>query len=369
MNLQRDLSPRRVLRLIALAVGLMVTALILSACTEQAEQAVADQSIRPARIFAVTADSPTVRHEFVGQVEAAQTIDMSFRVPGPLVELPVLEGQTIEAGALIAAIDATDYQLAHREARVQLELARQDLARKRQLLSERGISRSIVDDARALFDLRQVALEKARENLERTRLTAPFQAYVARRFTDNHVNVRVGDPVVRLMDLNELFVVINVPENLVATTTPERLISAEARFPFLPDRPFALSIRENRGESSAVAQTFEVTLAMARPAGLNILPGMTATVEITLSPPDADADIQIPTSALVSDAEKNYFVWIYDQQTQAISRQPVSIGPASGTGISVLSGLKSGDLIVASGASALQPGMKVRPLGEPVSGF
>lgn len=342
--------------------------LMLCACTEQAKPTVADQSVRPARIFAVTADSLMVQHEFVGQVEARQTIDVTFRVPGPLVDLPVLEGQTIPEGGLIAAIDDTDYVLAHREARVQLELAQQDLNRKRQLLSERGISRSLVDDAKALFDLRQVALEKARENLTRTRLTAPFQAYVARRFTDNHVNVRVGDPIVRLMDLNELYVVINIPENLVATTTPERLISAKARFPFLPEQPFDLTIRENRGESSAVAQTFEVTMAMARPDDLNILPGMTATVEVTLSSPNTGADIQIPTSALVSDPEKNYFVWLYDPDTQLVSRRTITIGPAAGAGITVLSGLISGDLIVASGASALQPGMKVRPLGEPGTG-
>ena len=39
-------------------------------------------------------------------------------------------------------------------------------------------------------------------------------------------------------------------------------------------------------------------------------------------------------------------------------------GPAAGDGISIRSGLKTGDLIVASGASALQPGMRVRPLGR-----
>ncbi len=347
-------------RLAALLSCVALTA--LAGCNQQVEQEVADQSVRPARIFTVTSDSLELKHEFVGQVEAAQTIDMTFRVPGPLVELPVLEGQTIEAGALIAAIDDTDYVLAHREARVQLDLARQDLNRKQQLLSERGISRSLVDDARALYDLRQVALEKAGENLARTRLTAPFQAYVARRFTDNHVNVRVGDPIVRLMDLNKLFVVMNIPENLVATTTPERLISAQARFPFLPEQPFDLAIHENRGESSAVAQTFEVTMIMERPADLNILPGMTATVEITLSSPDVGAGLQIPTSALVSDPEKNYFVWVYDPESNLVSKRPVSIGPATGTGITVLAGLRSGEMIVASGASALQPGMKVRPL-------
>lgn len=340
---------------------------LLAACENATPPVVTDQSVRPARIFTVGGDLSTVTHEFVGQVDAAQTIDMTFRVPGPLVELPVLEGQSIRTGDLVAALDPTDYTLDLKEAEVQRELARQDLARKQQLLRERGISQSIVDDARALYDLRQVAVAQARENLDRTRLRAPFDAYVARRYTDNHVNVRVGDPIVRLTDLNELHVVANVPEDLLATATPERVVSVHARFPFLPEERFELSFRENTGESNAVAQTFQITFAMPRPAQWNILPGMTATVEVELTAPGDAARIQIPTSALVSDPEKNYFVWRYDPLTQAVEKQPVQIGPAAGGGITVLAGLAPGDLIVASGAAHLQPGMKVRMLGQPVS--
>lgn len=345
----------------------LTIAAALAGCNRQEPPEIVDQSVRPAKIFSISTDADFERHEFVGQVEAAQTIDMTFRVPGPLIELAVLEGQSIPKGTLVAAIDDTDYALALREAKVQLELARQDLTRKRQLLRERGISRSIVDDARALYDLRQVAVEKAEENLTRTQLHAPFDAYVAQRFTDNHVNVRPGDPIVRLMDLNELFIVMNAPAKLAATTTPELILSAHARFPFLPEQQFELTFRENRGQSNAVAQTFEVTFTMPRPEGLNILPGMTATVEIALNLPVAQASIRIPTSSLVSDPAKNYFVWKFDPESQLVTRQPVEVGPAMGKGITITSGLASGDLIVASGAAHLQPGMKVRMLGELIS--
>jgi RND family efflux transporter MFP subunit len=341
--------------------------LLLAGCDDRAPPPVEDQAVRPARIYAVATKVAATTHEFVGRVEAAQTIDMTFRVPGPLVELPVREGQPLSSGALVAALDPTDYQLRLREAEVQLQLARQDMTRKQKLLREQGISRSIVDDAKALFDLRQVAVIQARENLQRTRLTAPFDAIVARRFIDNHVNVRVGDPIVRLMDLNELFVVANIPETLLATVTPERVLGVQARFSFAPDERFELTYRENTGESNAVAQTFEITFTMPRPEDWNILPGMTATVEVRLRPDTTGWAVQIPTSALVSDAEKQFFVWLYDPATQLVAKRGVVIGPATGGGISVRQGLEPGDLIVASGAAHLQPGMKVRMLDEPVA--
>ncbi|MEQ8857550.1 MAG: efflux RND transporter periplasmic adaptor subunit [Pseudomonadales bacterium] len=341
--------------------------LLLSGCGASEAPVVADQSVRPARIFAVGAETRTETHAFVGRVEAAQTIDLTFRVPGLLTALPVLEGQAVRADDLVAAIDPTDYQLALREAQVQRELARQDLARKRKLLDERGISQSTVDEAQALFELREVTVAQASENLERTRLRAPWDAFVARRYLDNHVNVRVGDPIVRLSDLTELYIIANVPETLIATVTPERVIGMHAHFGFVPEQRFELSFRENSGESDAVAQTFEITFAMPRPEGWNILPGMTATVEIELTAPDAAEELQIPTSALVTDPQKKYFVWVYDDATHAVARRPVTVGPAAGAGISVRSGLEPGELIVASGAASLQPGMRVRMLGTPVT--
>jgi RND family efflux transporter MFP subunit len=337
---------------------------LLIGCTAEQTPTPVDQCIRPARIFLVSTGRAAVQHKFVGRVEASQTVDVSFEVGGPLEQLPVREGQTIPQGDLIAALDATDYRLAVREAEVQLRLARQDLDRKRQLLAESGISRSIVDDAQAQFELRQVALERARENLSDTRISAPFNAQIARRFTDNHVIVKPGDPIVRLMDLNELFVVANVPESILATATADRVLDTHAEFAFIPGRKFDLEYLENRGESSAVAQTFEVTFVMPRPTEWNILPGMTATLTVELDPANADS-VTIPSSALVAGTESRFHVWRYDPTTQDVHRIEVEIGAPVEGGISIRSGLRDGDLIVASGASHLQVGMKVRMLGEP----
>jgi RND family efflux transporter MFP subunit len=342
--------------------------LLAAGCDHEPPPPGEDQTIRPARIFRVSAEGDTTKHEFVGRVEAAQTVDMSFEVGGQLTHLRVREGQAVPVRTLLAALDPTDFQLAVREAEVQLKLARQDLARKQKLLAERGISQSLVDDAQALFDLRQVSLAQAREDLADTRLYAPFDAYVARRFTDSYVNVQAGAPILRLHDLNELYVIANVPESLAATVTQDRVVGIQARFPFLPDRPFDLTYRENLGEADAVAQTFEVTFAMPRPEGLNILPGMTATVAVELSQQDPTRqDVRIPTSALVADADRSFFVWVFDPETQRVEKRPVQVGAVDERGIAVEAGLRTGELIVASGATHIQSGMRVRVLGEPVA--
>jgi len=353
----------------ALPFALLVAALLFGGCGNNAEEVVAEQSVRPAKVIRVEAAGVVMAHEFVARVEAAQSIDVSFEVDGVLAELPVLEGQTIERGQLVAALDPTDFRLAVREAELQVELARQDWERKRRLLEQQGIAASLVEDARSMHELQQVRLAQRRESLAKSRITAPFDAYVAHRYVDNFVQVGAKDRVVRLNDLHELQVVAGVPEQLLVTVGTEQVVSIDAIFPFAPEQRFPLAFRENRGEADAVAQTYEVSFTMQRPAEYNILPGMTAAVRVILRPEaGAEASARIPASALISGPDKDFFVWLYDAETQAVRKQAVQVGPPAAHGVPVTSGLQGGEWIVATGANQLQEGMRVRPMNDAPGG-
>ncbi len=336
----------------------------LAGC-ERAELPVVEQQVRPAKLFQVVAQPSTIRHEFVGKLDAAQTVDVSFEVDGELLELPVREGQMVPKGALVAALDPTNFQLAVREAEVQLRLSRQDLQRKETLLRDRGISESLVDDARAQFQLNEVRLSQARKRLADSTICAPFDAYVARRYVDNRTKVQIGDRIARLSDLNELKVVASIREELVATVTLERVLSISAYFDFLPDRTFPLEFRERSGEANPVAQTFDATFTMARPSDVNLLPGMTAQVRVELMANGREAEIAIPTTALLSEASGSFFVWVYDPDSGRVTRRTVQVAQPHDKGIGIAGGLTDGELVVAAGASQLQEGMTVHPLGEP----
>ncbi len=336
----------------------------MTACQPEVTREVADQSIRPARILTVEDSARVLRYEFLGRVQALQSIDVSFEVGGPLQELNVLEGQEIPAGHLIAALESTDFELAVREAQVQLQLAEQDLRRKQRVLEQKGIARSTVDDARSNYELQRVRLDKARESLEDSRLLAPFDAFVAQRYVDNRINIQPGKPIARLHDVKRLLVVANVPEQLVATATPEQVLELYMAFDFIPDEKFPLQLYENRGEVDPVSQTYQVAMIMERPQRWNVLPGMTGTLYVSIRDPEVQLVTHVPASALVSGAVEQFYVWSYAADTGLVTRTPVEIGPPEAQGIPVLSGLKGGQMIVANGASQLQPGMRVRDMDQ-----
>lgn len=65
---------------------------------------------------------------FYGRAVARQTIDLGFQVAGQIVSFPVVEGQEIDAGSLIAELDQAPFILAVEEARLRESQALREAA-------------------------------------------------------------------------------------------------------------------------------------------------------------------------------------------------------------------------------------------------
>ncbi len=334
--------------------------MLANACSDRSPPDPISQQVRPAKLMTVESSTDSELLVFTARVEALQAIDMSFEVGGPLQQFPVREGETVKAGTLLAALDPTDFRLVAREAEIQLKLTRQDLDRKREVLKDNGIAKSQVEDAETNYELQRVRFDKARARLNESKIYAPFDAYVSRRYVDNFVNVNPGAPVVRLLDLNKLLVVMSITENLVATVTPDQLLRSWVQFSFAPGRQFDITFHENRGEADSLAQTYEVSFIMDNPADLNILPGMTAAAMILIKD-NSESSFILPASAVVPTPGGELSVWIYNPETSEISRRIIQTGAPVHTGVPVLAGLRDGEQVVVAGAGQLQAGMKVRP--------
>jgi len=320
---------------------------------------------RQARVFRVPATTTGAQYSFVARVDAAQTIDLAFEVPGKLTRMSAREGQTIPRGRTIARLDQTDFRLAVQEAEVALRQAQNDLHRKAALLERRGISQSAVDDAASATDLASVRLKQARETLRKTSLVAPFDAYVAQRNVDNHANIQAARPVVRLFDLSKLHLRANVPQTLLATGGADESSGLHATFAFLPGQKFPLRYLEHQGEANKVAQTYEMTFEMDVPDGVNLLPGMTATVQLEQGATVAKESVfKIPASALANRPDNTLGVWVLDESTQRVSWQPVTASPTDGGLIEITQGLQGNELVVSTGVALITPDMRISALTD-----
>ena len=60
---------------------------------------------------ATASSQSVIRKDFSGIVEAVEYVKLAFRVSGQVINLPVVEGQRVKKGQLIAAIDPRDISL------------------------------------------------------------------------------------------------------------------------------------------------------------------------------------------------------------------------------------------------------------------
>ena len=129
-----------------------------------------------------------------------------------------------------------------------------------------------------------------------------------------------------------------------------------------------MRIKEFAQVADPVTQTFQVRVAMKSPPGMNVLPGMTATVTLTYRRASILADrILVPISAVFKEATGEQVAWVVGPD-QTVSRRPVKLGEATGSQIEIAAGLQPGDRIAVAGVTFLREGMKVRDLGDALGG-
>ena len=181
----------------------------------------------------------------------------------------------------------------------------------------------------------------------------------------NFTSVAAGTAIVRLHDMSELRVEIDVPEVLFQQAGRDPDIELFASFPASDER-FPLTVREFNAETSDIGQTFRITLAMPPPDDLIVLPGSSVEVTATLRKPGAA--ITIPKTAVVMSNDGRPYVMRFtpDDENGAagtVARTPVTVEPTNTGRVRVTEGLEEGQEIVASGAAGLKDGDRVARFG------
>lgn len=317
---------------------------------------------RPVPIQEVSASSSELTLRFPGRVRAAQRADLAFNVPGLMLELPVQEGQQVEQGELVARLDDENYLIQLQSAQARLNKARTDYTRVEKLWQRsQAVAKAEVDKQRTAMEVAQADYSLAKKEYNDTRLTAPFSGVITKRYVENFSNVQSKAPIVSLQDLNNLEVVINVPERVVRNT-PKQL-TGYAIFADQPEKKMLVTLKSFSSESDQQTQSYEVVLALEPGYESTVLPGMSLDIIPRQNLAAlAGADVKIPLQAVFSNSENATGVWVYNPESSRVSWQPVELGEVLNKNITVLTGLAGDEQIVTAGVSQLREGMLVRPL-------
>ncbi|MEL6691885.1 MAG: efflux RND transporter periplasmic adaptor subunit [Pseudomonadota bacterium] len=337
-------------RVVSLAIGIGLTQFVPSAEAEGLPQLVKTMSVVDPGMGAT--------RSFFGEVSSKQTVDLGFQVSGRVIEFFAPEGTVIPQGTVIAQLDPVPFEIEVERATLTLDQAQRQAQRFEQLAGS-TISAAQVQDAQTEVSIAQVALRDAEYALNQTTLVAPFDAMVASRQVANFSTVAAGTQIVRLHDLSEMRVEIEVPEVLIQQLGETPDITFQARFPG-SDAEYPLFYREVNAETSQIGQTFRVTLALEAASERYLLPGASVVVAATLN--TAAGEFHLPNTAIAinGDAQTAVFTVEDDGEDLTLRRSPVTLGVSNDGRVAVLSGIKAGEEIVVGGVQSLSDGQAVR---------
>lgn len=308
---------------------------------------------------------------FSGEVRARHEVDLSFRVGGKIAARLVDAGARVKPGTTLARLDPADLQLATQAAQAQLAAAESDAAtakaerdRYAGLLEKKFISQAAFDARENIAKAAAARLIQARaqsavsgNQLSYGSLQADREGVITSIFADAGQVVAPGQPVMRLARPDELEVAIAVPESRMAAFRKAHgfAISLWAN----PGLQLKGELRELSPAADAATRTYAARIRIIDPPA-DVQLGMTARVQVLAA--DASPAITIPASSIF-DRGQGPGVWMVIDQK--LKRQPVVVAQFREDGVVLASGLKGGEVIVATGAHRLAEGQSVKPQTMP----
>lgn len=354
-------------RMLCGPVAALVAAGLISACDGDAATVPGARPVLVTRPDAAAVAAPS----YAGDVRAREEAALSFRVGGKLVERRVDVGDRVQAGQVLAVLDAGDLQAQVRAAEAQFaaaqaefERARADQARFAALGEERLVSRSVIDAqnaattaARGRADAARAALEVARNQHAYTQLRAPGGGVVAARHVEAGQVVAAGQPVLTLAADGTRDVLFAVGEDAVDSI--HRGAPVQVELWAQPNRRWPGRVREVAPAADPGSRTFAVRASLDAPAGTFDL-GQSARVHL-VPVANSPARLAVPLSAIQRTGESPA-VFVVDPKTSTLRLQPVRLGPYGEDSVPVLHGLAADEWVVAAGGHLLQAGQRVRPV-------
>ncbi len=345
------------------ALGGALLVALLAACGKAPPP---EEPVRAVKLVTVGETAYEAGHEYAAEVRARVESRLGFRVAGKIVRRAVEPGQRVQAGQLLAQLDARDYQLAAEAARAQVasattqrDLAAADLKRFQSLRDQGFISGAEMERRSAQLKAAQATLDQARAQQSSqgnqaayTQLLADAGGVVTGVDAEVGQVVAAGTPVVRLAQDGPRDVVFAVPEDRVAAVRVGQPVTVRA---WASDGQWHGSVREVAAAADPVTRTYAVKVALAGEA-----PPLGATVTVVPQQSGAQgaAVIKLPTSALRREGAGTA-VWVFDEASSSVRSQPVQVAGADGNEAVIADGLTPGMRVVASGVHVLAPGQKV----------
>lgn len=286
-----------------------------------------------------------------GTIEPWRKLDLLAKVSGTIVEVLVREGDTVEAGVILAKIEEDDYRIALDAAKAAYKLAKSDFERNQAMLKKRVIPPANLESSENTLKKTQSDLEKAELQLSRCTITAPIAGVVRSFDAKKGAYLSVGDPLGQILQIDRVKAVVGIPESDVAAV--RRIKEVDLTIQALEDKEFTgrAHFLSPAPDTTAYLYRFELELDNLQH---EVLPGMFFRAYIVKE--RIDNAVMVPLYSIVSRGDQQY---VYVAEGDEVRRRKVQMGIIDKWMVQITQGLKPGDKVIIEGHRDVDEGQRI----------
>jgi len=366
-----------------------VCVILLSGCSNEESGARGKMQV-PVEAALIQHGSIHAIRTFSGSLEASASFLVSPKVSGRIETISVDLGDGVQRGAVVAELDADEYQQDLAQAEADLLVAKANLAQSQSALeiAKRGMERAdslrkrgVTSDAdldvaksellvgeasvevdRAQLNRAEAALASARIRLSYTKVQASWsggasQRFVAERYLDEGQTVAANTGILRIVDLDRLAGVFYVTEKDYANLQIGQHVAI--RTDVYPREMFSGKIERIAPVFQDASRQARVELLVENP-GLKLKPGMFIRAEVEVA--RAEEATIIPAESIVTRSDVQG-IFLVSEDGKTVSWHEVQVGLRQGDLVQITDSELSGR-VVTLGQQLLEDGAAIRLAGD-----
>ena len=305
----------------------------------------------PVEVVAARADTVVDAIQATGQIEATHSVELRPDIEGRVAAILVREGAAVRRGQPLIQVDDAELKAEVARAEADRDLARQSLARTRELLSQKASSQSELERAEATARSTEAQYQLLKVRLDRTTVRAPFTGVAGRRLVSLGDYVTTSTGLMTLQTVSPQRAVFTVPERYAEQLEVGQDVTF--RVAALPGRDFTGRVDFVDPVVQLPGRTITVKAQVPNPRR-ELQPGM--FIEARLTTEVRPRAVVIAEDAVLPIQGTNYVWVVLDGKA---TRRQVDLGVRTPGFVEARSGVEAGEQVVVGGQERLAEGAPV----------
>jgi len=316
------------------------------------------QPLAPVIAAEARVDTIHDRIEALGTLQANESVLLTASVTETVSAIHFNDGQHVEAGTVLVEMRRDEEQALLQEAQSRFEEARRQYERIKPLQEGGAAPASLIDERLRNYETSRAQLAVIEARLRDRVIIAPFDGVLGLRNISVGALVTPGDHIVTLDDISVMKLDFSIPSTFIPAINIG--VPIEARSRMYPGEVFLGEIASIGSRIDPVTRSVVIRALLPNPDS-RLRPGALMTVDLLKNERSA---VVIPEEAIVSEGTAKFVYVIKTEDGNKLEKREITSGARSPGTLEVISGLNSGELIVAHGTIRARQDMTVNVVGR-----